>query len=72
MPPDELVRFCSEHDVDVAVLSSTNPDTAALAGDTADRLRAAGIPVVLGRPGSTLDDLITLTRAAARGVTSRV
>ena len=31
MPPDELVRFCAEHGVDVAVLSSTNPDTATLA-----------------------------------------
>ena len=65
MPPDELVRFCAEHGVDVAVLSSTNPDTAALAEETADRLREAGTPVVLGRPGSTLDDLISLTRSAA-------
>ena len=65
MPPDELVRFCSEHPVDVAVLSSTNPDTAELAADTADRLRASGTPVVLGRPGSSLDDLIEQTRAAA-------
>lgn len=64
MPPDEMVRFCAEHDVDVAVLSSTNPDTAALASDTADRLRAGGTPVVLGRPGSTLDELITSTRSA--------
>jgi excisionase family DNA binding protein len=72
MPPDELVRFCAEHDVDVAVLSSTNPETAALASETADRLRDAGTPVVLGRPGSTLDDLITQTRSAARGVTSGV
>ncbi len=67
MPPDELLRFCAEHDVDVAVLSSTNPDTAALAADTAERLRAAGTPVVLGRPGSSLDDLIASTRSAARG-----
>ena len=72
MPPEELLRFCVEHDVDVAVLSSTNPDTAELAADTADRLRAAGTPVVLGRPGSSLDDLIASTRSAARGVTSGV
>ncbi len=68
MPPDELVRFCAEHPVDVAVLSSTNPDTAELAAETADRLRAEGVGVVLGGPGRTLDDLIEQTRAAARSV----
>jgi MerR family transcriptional regulator, light-induced transcriptional regulator len=64
MPPDELVRFCADHDVDVAVLSSTNPDTAESATETADRIRAAGTPVVLGAPGRTLDDLVESTRAA--------
>ena len=64
MPPDELVRFCAEHDVDVAVLSSTNPDTAHLAAETTRRLRDAGTPVVLGEPGRTLDDLVVLARAA--------
>jgi methylmalonyl-CoA mutase cobalamin-binding subunit len=72
MPPDELLRFCAEHAIDVAVLSSTNPETAELAADTADRLRDAGTPVVLGRPGSTLEDLLSSTRSAARGVTSGV
>ena len=57
MPPDELVRFCSEHPVDVAVLSSTNPDTADLARRTADRLRAADVRVILGGPGRTLEEL---------------
>ncbi len=69
MPPDELVRFCEEHPVDVVVLSSTHPDTAELAADTADRLRDAGVGVVLGGPGRTLDELIEQTRAAARPVT---
>jgi MerR family transcriptional regulator, light-induced transcriptional regulator len=69
MPPDELVRFCDEHDVDVAVLSSTNPNTAELAAETADRLRAAGTPVVLGGPGRTLDDLVGSTRAAVSAAT---
>lgn len=64
MPPDELVRFCTEHDIDVAVLSSTNPDTAALAAETAQRLRDAGTPVVLGGPGRTLDDLVDSVRSA--------
>ncbi len=65
MPPDELVRFCDEHDVDVAVISSTNPETAALAATTADSIRAGGTPVVLGAPGLTLDDLLASARAAA-------
>lgn len=64
MPPDELVRFCAEHDVDVAVLSSTNPETAQLAADTARRLRDVGTPVVLGQPGRTLADLVVEARAA--------
>lgn len=67
MPPDELLRFCSEHDIDVAVISSTNPDTAELAAGTAERLETAGTPCVLGAPGRTLDDLIvSVRRAAAR------
>ncbi len=65
MPPDELVRFCAEHDVDVAVISSTNPDTAELAAETAERLREAGTPSVLGGPGRTLDDLVDMVRSAA-------
>lgn len=70
MPPDELVRFCVEHDVDVAVLSSTNPDTAALAAETARRITDAGTPVVLGGPGRTLDDLVDSVRAAIRAAPS--
>ena len=67
MPPDELVRFCAEHDIDVAVLSSTNPDTAQLAAETAGAISDAGTPVVLGQPGKTLDDLVVLVRDAAAG-----
>lgn len=66
MPPDELAQFCREHEVDLAVLSSTNPETADLATATADRLRAAGMRVIVGGPGSTLDDLVVSARAAAR------
>jgi excisionase family DNA binding protein len=68
MPPDELVRFCTEHDIDVAVLSSTNPDTAQLAAETAARIGDAGTPVVLGRPGRTLDDLVVSAREATAAV----
>lgn len=64
MPPDELVEFCAEHVVDVAVISSTNPDVADLSVETGERLEAAGVPTIVGGAGSTLDDL--LARASAR------
>jgi MerR family transcriptional regulator, light-induced transcriptional regulator len=66
MPPDELVHFCAEHQVTVAVITSTNPDTADLADDTAMALRAAGTPTIVGGPGRTLDDLVALARQASR------
>ncbi len=64
MPADEILRFCDEHEIDVAVLSSTNPETMELAVETADRLRRSGTPTVLGKPGRTLTDLLALTRSA--------
>jgi len=67
MPPGELLRFCAEHDIDVAVISSTNPGTAELAAETAQRLEEAGTPCVLGAPGRTLDDLVSVVRTAAAG-----
>ena len=67
MPPDELLRFCAEHNIDVMVISSTNPDTAELAAETAQRREKAGTPCVLGAPGRTLDDLVSLVRTAAAG-----
>ena len=66
MPPDELIRFCAEHDIDVAVISSMNPETAELAAHTAQRLEGAGTPCVLGAPGRTLDDLVSRVRPAHR------
>ncbi len=65
MPPDELVHFCAEDPVTVAVITSTNPDTADLATSTAAALRAAGTPTIVGGPGRTLDDLIKLARQAS-------
>jgi methanogenic corrinoid protein MtbC1 len=65
MPPDELVRFCAEHDVTVAVITSTNPETSDLSNDTASALREAGTPAIVGGPGRTLDDLIELARRAS-------
>ena len=64
-PPDELLRFCTENPVDVAVLSVTNPAAAELAEETARRLRAAGIRSVVGGPGRTLDELLVAVRTDA-------
>lgn len=66
MPPDELVHFCAEHPVTVAVITSTNPDTADLANEAANALREAGIPTIVGGPGRTLDDLIEQARQLSR------
>jgi len=65
MPPDELVHFCAEHPVTIAVITSTNPDTVDLANNTATALRAAGTPTIVGGPGRTLDDLTDLARRAS-------
>lgn len=64
MPPDELVRFCSEHDVSVAVLSNTNPATRELAMSTAAQIRDLGVPTIVGAPGRTLGDLLADAAAA--------
>lgn len=65
MPGDELVRFCAEHAVDVAVISVTNPEVASLAASTAQQLRQAGTPTVVGGPGRSLDELVDVVTAAA-------
>ena len=65
MPADDLVDFCATHDITVAVLSMTNPDTEEVVKRAATALRNASIPVVVGGPGQTLDDLLVRVRAAA-------
>ncbi len=64
MPGDELVRFCTEHSIDVAVISLTNPGTADLAAATAERIRGSGTPAILGGPGRSLNDLLAEAKAA--------
>ena len=66
MPPDELVGFCSEHDVDVAVLTLANPDCFDLAQQAGERIEASGTPVIVGGPGRTLDELLERVGDAAR------
>lgn len=64
MPPEELVDFCATHDITVAVLTITNSDVEPVAQRAATALRKAAIPVVVGGPGRTLDDLLAEVRAA--------
>jgi excisionase family DNA binding protein len=65
MPADDIARFCAEHDITLAAITVTMPDTADLASATADRLRAADTPTIVGRPGLTLGDLVEQARLAA-------
>jgi excisionase family DNA binding protein len=63
-PSDEMVRFCTDQPVDLAVITVTNPDSAAAAEHTAEALRSAGVPTIVGGPGRTLDELLSEARAA--------
>ncbi len=65
MPPDELVKFCDEHDVDVAVITLANPDCTELAHATGESIEASGTPVIVGGPGRTLGELIESVRETA-------
>lgn len=68
LPPDELTMFCDSHDVDVAVITVTNPDGRATADATATRLRTAGTPAIVGGLGNDLAELIDLARGAVAGM----
>ncbi|MGI9645272.1 MAG: B12-binding domain-containing protein [Ilumatobacteraceae bacterium] len=65
MPSEELIRFCDEHDIDVAVISLANPDPARRAAETAQRIRDCGTPTIVGGPGRSLDQLIDAAHTAA-------
>jgi len=64
MPGEELVRFCDEFDVDVAVISLTNPDVADLANDTAEQIRSNGRAAIVGGAGRSLEQLLGDAQAA--------
>ncbi|MFT4866274.1 MAG: excisionase family DNA binding protein [Ilumatobacter sp.] len=66
MPPDELVRFCDEHKIDVAVLTLTNPNCTDLTEATGARIQTSGTPVVVGGPSHTLEELLERVREAPR------
>lgn len=64
VPAEELLGFCAEHDVDLAVITVTTSDVAHAAERTADELRASGIVTLVGGSGRTLDELRSEARAA--------
>ncbi len=70
IPVAELVEFCQAHEVDFAVITSTNPSTHADALEASTRLRASGIPTLVGSPGRTLEELTAAARATTRRSTA--
>jgi excisionase family DNA binding protein len=62
VPVDELVDFCTTHDVDLVVISATFSDALATAGSARARLRRRGLRVLVGGPGETLATLIQSAR----------
>jgi MerR family transcriptional regulator, light-induced transcriptional regulator len=67
MPPDELVRFCKENRIDVAVLTLVNAGCTQLAHATGARIEAAGTPAIIGGAGRTLDELVQRVQEVAKG-----
>ena len=66
IPVEELIDFCGTHqEVDVAVISVTNPETADRAHQVAIKMRAAGTPTLVGGAGKTLGGLINDVQHAA-------
>lgn len=65
LPPDEITAFCEVYDVDIAVITVTNPKTRTTADATATRLRTAGTPAIVGGLGNDLSELIDLARRNA-------
>ena len=64
MPPAELLRFCATDQVDVAVITVTNPDCAEMAERTARALRDTGTATIVGGPGRSLDELVERAEVA--------
>ncbi len=67
-PPESIHAFVRDHDIDLMVLSNTNPDVADATDRTADALRGDGVRVMVGRPGASLHDLLEEAAAPERAV----
>ena len=65
LPEAEILQFCADREVELVALTVTTPDVADRADALAERLRAAGVSAIVGRPGLTLDDLVEQARQRA-------
>jgi excisionase family DNA binding protein len=65
MPIAELGSFIRTEPTDLVVLTVTEPGVAEAAEQAATSIRALGIPVIVGGPGRTLNDLVTEARGSS-------
>lgn len=70
LPPEELVRFCQEEHVDLAVLTVTVSKLHRSATRAAAQLEGLGLRALVGGPGRTLDELQRLARHQQRHATA--
>ena len=59
MPVEDLADFAHNLGADLCVVSLTHPPAAAAAAEAAKVLTRRGLRVLLGRPGATLNELLT-------------
>jgi excisionase family DNA binding protein len=62
LPPDELLRFCQEENVDLVVVTVTISKLRQTATLTAVQLERLGLRALVGGPGRSLDELQRLAR----------
>lgn len=67
LPFAEILRLCEEHPVDLVVLSVSVPQTAESAASVANDLEEQGVRTLVGRPGATLEELMSKARARRAG-----
>lgn len=66
VPATTLAEHGRATGADLVVLTVTNPDVVDAVGQVVDALHETGIPVLVGGPGATLDELVTDARTARR------
>jgi methanogenic corrinoid protein MtbC1 len=62
LPARDLVGFCRQEPVDLAVLTVTTTAVRTAAARTARQLEDLGVRVLVGGPGRTLSELQSLAR----------
>lgn len=71
MPGNELVSFCQDRDIDLAVITFLMPEVRGQAREVAEELRALGVRSLVGQPGESLFALRELARDLTIGMTTR-